>query len=397
MRAAIFFTAIAIFGSMVRADPAAPSYPYKLSAKMSGSQGQKSFSHWQHDILAIAGESLKRVPGGSGMRITEIKVKETDDGYEGVAIKESGFSPKPLYPPDQPERVFWFDISSLCFQTSNERTLTLRFMDAIDTYRLRYADGEGLHVEAIKLEAGSIDPVVVRDFKNLSLAEGDEVWQCNVITTSGARDGKLLWKNDIAMEGQPDAIESLGRVLRIHTTAGCTLMVLKETGEVLLYSPRVLKNDDPWLDIVSSYEAELANADQVKRYQAERLAWRQVGPKPAWVDDPSLRPSKVKLASHYPFIRAAALLEDRRSIPKLIDLVGNGFGLQQRAAAIAALEKINGDATAWNEAKHPGLFLGPVSMDRVYPKQNGIAEQEKWRAIFGLDDTDKSPPTTTTP
>lgn len=359
-------------------EPALPSYPYSLTVDLVKYQNGQSFSTFDHHVLAIRGASTKRVPGSSPYYFSVLTVEPIANGIDAIATEESHITAMPIYPKDRSERGFRFVLNSLRLPASGEQMLRVRFSDSTDIYRIRYENG--LHVEPVDLEGGSIEPTSFPRFRNINVIDGQDTYQCNPITTSATRKGALLWTNDIGMDGQPETLEVLEKVLLVRTTVGHTLYVLKETGEVVFYARAVLGGKDPWAEVMPYWLEDVANADSVVQRHRNAVEARERGES---IERPK-SPARFKHPNRYPYIRAAALLEDQRAIPLLIECVGDGFGLQEKAAAVAALEKINGNATPWKEARHPGLFLGAIAMDRVYPKENALAEQAKWRETFGI-------------
>ena len=352
--------------------------------------GRTSFTVFDHQVITLLGRSLKRVPGDTTCHIAEIKLESTPEGFAAVAVRESGITPMPMYPPERPERGFRITIRSLRLPPDGERLLRIRFKDATDTYRLRYVEGKGLLFDEVDLQTASsvsVDATFFHRFTRLTQKEDEYVWRCNPITTSATKNGELLWLNDIAMKGRPKTMAVLDKVLFVRTSTDHSFYVLKETGEVVFHSDKLLSGKDPWADVLPLWQEEMARAKEERHRLQEVSEWRKGGEKPAWIEKKRGKRPKGHRIAFYKYIRAAALLEERRAIPLLIQCIPGGSTLQEGAAAVAALEKINGNAGPWNEAGHPGIFLGDdvIPMNRVWPKENNLAEQAKWREIFGVE------------
>lgn len=309
----------------------------------------------KHSILNFSGGSLAKIPGDAVCYPVHMMISSTAHGIEAIAAKETALTPKPFYPQERSERFFQFDIRSLKLPPNGQIELSLNFKDATDVYVLRYREGQGLRLEAEDVHLGKIVMATVPEFVNLTQTEGKYVWQCNPLTISASKDGDPLWSKDTPMQGQPESISIVGKVLFIKTSRGHSFYVLKDTGELVFYDNSVMKGERPSDDI--------------------RALWRR---------DMGLTFSEREKRGFFRFIKAAVLLDDKESIPLLIQCVEDGQGLGEKCAAIAALEKFNGNPNLWPQTLPPpsSFFLKSVGMNRVFPENNAKAERKKWEEVF---------------
>jgi hypothetical protein len=157
------------------------------------------------------------------------------------------------------------------------------------------------------------------------------------------------------MQGQPEAISVLDKVLFVKTSAGHSFYVTKDLGELIFYDNSLMSGENPARDI--------------------RAIWRR---------DMGLTFSDREKRGFFRFIKAAVMLDDKESIPLLIECVEQAQGLGEKCAAIAALEKFNGDGKFWPESlpPPPSFFLKKVGIKRVFPADAAKAERQKWEEVF---------------
>jgi hypothetical protein len=223
----------------------------------------------------------------------------------------------------------------------------------MEVYSLRYREGEGLQLETVDSKFGEIDAANVREFVNITEIEGGHVWQCNPLTVTASKNGEFLWASDIPMQGQPESLSVLNNVLFIKTTGGHSFYVMKDTGELLLYADSVMLGKNALEDLLRLW----------------RIGFR----------DPVHR-------RLYRFIRAAVILNEKRSIPLLIKSIEAGQGVDVKCAAIAALEKFNGNPEYWPVHLPPppkwppqDTFLKRVGWNRAVAAKG---ERPRWERIF---------------
>jgi hypothetical protein len=84
------------------------------------------------------------------------------------------------------------------------------------------------------------------------------------------------------------------------------------------------------------------------------------------------------------------ILNDKSLIPLLFESIEKGFGLPDKCAAVAALEKFNGNPKLWLETPKlppPSYYLQAVGMNRVFPAEVARAERNRWERVFHDDIT----------
>lgn len=337
-------------------DPQVSAFDYELS--LASRPEGKTFLGIRSEskTLKVRVESVKKVPGGSIMYPVQVIVGNTPDGIDVNVAAESPFTPSSEPRAQElPERGFYFEINSLRLPDSELVPLRLRFKDATDVYGLRYSKGQGLSLESVDVGHGNIVAGKVPDFVNVKAVDGQRTYQCNPLTISATEADKPKWSTDVFMKGQPESISALNNVLFIKSTGGHSLYVMKDTGEILLYDSSVMSGKNPSDDVLALRESDmgLSFAEREKR-------------------------------GFFRFIKAAVLLDEKRSIPLMIRCVEDGFGLDEKCAAVAALEKFNGNPDLWpaNFPLPPSYFLNRVGMNRVFPARNAKAEREKWENVF---------------
>jgi hypothetical protein len=337
-------------------DPQVSAFDYELS--LTSRPEGKTFLGFRSEtkILKVRVESVKKVPGGSVMYPVRLVVANTPDGIDVNVATESPFTPSSdLRAREYPERGFYFEVKSLQLPENELVPFRLRFKDATDKYSLRYSKGQGLQLEAVDVKHGKIVASKVSDFVNMKTVDGQLTYQCNPLTISAIEAGKPKWSTDVAMRGQPEGIAVLDKVLFVKSTGGHSFYVMKDTGEILLYDSSVMAGKNPSDDVLALWERDMG------RTYAER-----------------------EKRGFFQFIKAAVMLDEKRSIPLMIRCVEDGFGLGEKCAAIAALEKFNGNPTLWPPKfpPPPSYFLKAVGMNKVFPEANAKAERAKWEKVF---------------
>jgi hypothetical protein len=84
------------------------------------------------------------------------------------------------------------------------------------------------------------------------------------------------------------------------------------------------------------------------------------------------------------FIYASVILDDRRSIPFLIDCIEKGDMVPVKSMAVAALEKFNGNPEYWKpiDPKTGTVNWAMVPWSRVMNADQRKLETEHWRKVF---------------
>jgi hypothetical protein len=305
--------------------------------------------------LRLTAESVERVPGDGAMSLVVVKKTVGDGLIDFAAIKQITLSGQPDYPPDKPAAMFRSEIHRLLL-VNDEVRLRLRFKHATHNYLIRYEAGKGLRLVPLAVtDSVLVVADLIPEFTVLTQTEAESTWRCNPLTTWATQGDKLLWSTDAPLEGQPKSMKIVGDVLFIVTTAGHSVYIRKDTGEVAFYDKSVLPGNDPMQEILELGRANMAFND--------------------------------KRRSLAPFIYAAVVLDDRRSIPFLIDCIGQGDGIPVRAMAIAALERFNGNPDLWEpKTNKPGTTRHQwVPTDRIFPRERSDAEIAKWREVFAAE------------
>lgn len=333
-------------------DATIAAFKYKLMLQFQPTQGYINRISTNANILRLRGESLARIPGEAPTQFVVVKTTIGHGVIDIAATEELGITAMPVYPKDKPASTFRSDMRKLCLSVNDDVQMRIRFRGATDHYVLRYADGQGLRLESIATVSGTADAKSVSEFKVLKRSDDEIEWHCNPLTMWATTGGKVLWSTDAEMEGQPKSMSVLDDVLFVTTTTDHSIYVRKDTGEIVFYDKSVLPGKNP--------------VDEILTLGRENMA----------IDGPRRSLSR--------FITAAVVLNDRRAIPFLIDCVEKGFGLPEKAMAIAALEKFNGNPEFWKPKNpKPGeMHLRWVGMGRVYPNENRQAEIAKWRKVF---------------
>ncbi|MEX2318159.1 MAG: hypothetical protein WD669_13455 [Pirellulales bacterium] len=352
----IFVCLLAVFHATLAFadDSQVTAFPYMLHmSSRSEWMRQVGAVRVEYKLLSFRGDSVARVPGSAKGHSVVIRASSTDEGVDLLATESVTYSPKPEYPRDKPETGFHFEIKSIVLSPEGMARLSLRFKDSTEDFRLRYIKDEGLRLEAVNAKFGDTASATVPEFVNLTATNGETLWQCNPLTISATKNGKVFWRADIPLQGRPEVLRELKKVLFVKSSAGHAYYILKETGELVLYDATAMAGNDPSDDLLKAWKDNLA------RTYAER---QKVG--------------------FFRFIRAAVLLNERRAIPLLIECIDKGEGLEEKCAAIAALEKFNGRPEFWVAKPGPSSFFKKVGMDRVFPAEAMKAEREKWEVIF---------------
>lgn len=334
-------------------EPAAAGFEYKLSIRALNIQGYVMQGHWSgvstnSTVLQLKGDSPKRVPGDANVRYLTMKSTAGKGLIDIVVTNESIESGMPDYPPDKPGASFRCELRSLIL-VNNEARVRIRFKDSTDYFRLRYEDGVGLHLETLSPEVQIVDGLVP-DFRVIEQARGDTTYYSNALTTWAMDGDKLLWSIDLPMEGQPDTMKVINKVVFITTTAGHSFYILRDTGAFVFYEESIMPGNDPIAEVLKLGRENMKFTDRRRRLER--------------------------------FITACVVLDDRRAIPFLIDCIENGNSLQPIAMAIAALEKFNGNPNLWSP-KNPKAGSSPlmiVGMDRA--EKDRDSEIAKWREVF---------------
>jgi hypothetical protein len=356
-----FFTAVPLLAADLDApfadlgklpDATVDLFKYKLFLQFQPSQGYINRISTKANILRLRGESLARIAGEAPTQLVNVKTTIGHGVIDIAATEVVRIAAMPAYPKDKPESMFRSEIRNLCLSGNDEVRVRIRFKDATDHYVLRYADGQGLRLDSIATVSGTTDAKSVPEFRVLKRSDDNIEWHCNPLTMWATTGGKVLWSTDAEMEGQPKTMSVLDDVLFVTTTADHSIYVRKDTGEVAFYNKSILPGKDP--------------VDEIVTLGRENMA----------LDGPRRSLSR--------FITAEVVLNDRRAIPFLIDCVEKGFGLPEKAMAVAALEKFNGNPEFWKpKNSKPGEnHLHWVGMWRVYPNENRKAEIGKWRKVF---------------
>lgn len=336
-------------------EPGVNAFKYEFSVR--------SYSAWtshfgvsvEYKVLEFRGESIERIPGDAAGYQVFMKVSGSTGGVTASAREEMEFVGHPEYPPDKPQRSFHFQPKSIQLTSAGEAGVRLKFKDATDDYLLRYVKGEGLRLEEVNARFGKIVTSTVPEFVILKRAAGRYVWQCSPFAISATKDGIPLWSSDIPMEGLPEVMSVLDEVLFIKTTSGHSFYVLRDTGELVFYDGRKMSGNDPSDDILALWQREI-----------------------------DLAPYDLVRRGYFRFIRASVMLNEKRAIPLLIECIERGRDLNEKCAAIAALEKFNGNPGLWSSDYRlpPSYFLKKVGMKRVFPTEARKAERKKWENLF---------------
>jgi hypothetical protein len=130
-----------------------------------------------------------------------------------------------------------------------------------------------------------------------------------------------------------------------------SLYFMKDSGELVFY-----------------WRGELAGKDPLgEALECARTVWTSA--------------AKPSLA---PFIRAIATLKNKRGAAFLIECIQKGFGVDEKAMAVAALERLNGNEQAWTAEYRAGRNIFQRAMyARVKDAAGQAAEVAKWSKVFG--------------
>ena len=342
-------------------EPRVSVFEYELTARSrDDSAGLFGFGV-AYTAFRIQCSSVEQIPGNEPFHSAQVTVASSRDGIDVVAVSESEFLGKPEYPKLKPKWWFSFDIKSLQLRPDGTAALNFRFKDVTEKYMLKYANGEGLTLEPVDAEHGKIVAGRFPNFSNVAETHDGILYQCNSLTISAVKDGKSVWSVDLPKIGRPESLKVLDKTLFVTTKGGQSFYVLRDTGEFLFFHGSVMAGGNPADDIRSIWQKELGMTFR----EREKRGYRR-------------------------FINAAVKLEDKNSIPLLIATIDNGQGLEEKCAAIAALEKFNGNKNAWPEPlpRDPSYFMRTIGMRRAYPDENRKSEIEKWKKIF-KDDLEK--------
>jgi hypothetical protein len=341
-----------LFKPLSAGESPVPAFPFRLSLR--------ARPHWTgyHDVpikrmvLDISGQSLNTIAGDSRYNIIEMRSQTGPGLIDLRAVRVSSLDPRPDYPPRRPEKIFSFDIASLSIPPDRPALIRLRFKDATELFALHFGADRNLRLMALHTSFGRVQAGSSVPFARLELRDGNRVYQWNPLTVSARADGRVLWERPLPAKGQPEAMRVVKKTLYGTTTDKHSFFLMPDNGELVFYDDSSLPGKDPVGEI-------LALGRKVMAGKGSR---------------------KIPCLSR--FIQALVTLEDKRAIPFLIDSVDKGFGLTEKASAVAGLEKFNGNSRLWPPRGGPE-WMGSL-MGRVYPGKAVKAEQEKWRRIFAM-------------
>ena len=183
---------------------------------------------------------------------------------------------------------------------------------------------------------------------------GEVRYVASALAASASRDGKTLWQTPLPMKGLPQSVQVGKVVLRVASDAEETLLLRRDTGEFVFRAVGKLPEGDAFEQVAALLK--LARVTGGRFPHVER------------------------------HIAALAALEDPRGAPLLIALIDEGFSPTQKALAVAALERLAGEAKLWRAAWSEYRAAGGVPRElflRVRNAQLRTAEVRKWRKRFG--------------
>jgi hypothetical protein len=312
---------------------------------------------WQEITLTV--RSTETVRGDDSVGFVEVSVRHRP-GLLDMTAKEVEFvvrnddRRKPA-----PAHTAYIRLRDLHMPADRPTYIRLRFRGADEYFALTFQRGRGLRLVPVKSRFGLVKGGRLADYDIRDVTEGTRLYRCDnqgIVAHDGAKE---LWNRRIPLKGAPKEFRVVGDTLFVSSTGGHSLYVRKRDGKIVYYHEGVLAGKDPWAEVL-----ELAR----ERYR---------------------RAEKDSGANLYQAIGAAALLNDKRAAPFLIECLDKGYGLSEKWWAVAALETLNGDPRYW-KAMREGQPWDPASPDeptegmdenRVY--KNLAAEVRKWEKVFG--------------
>lgn len=339
-------------------DPTVSGFLYKLSLQAANAQGYIIQGRMNGvttgaNVLRFRGESPERVPGAASANFVALKRTINNGLIDLAATEQYVGSGMGEHPPDKPAASFRFELRHLVF-INNEARLRIRFQGETRHFLLEYEDAKGLALRSLDA-GGSTELVVGGNFAMLRESGDGKTWYCNPLTTWAMDSSGLLWSTDVQMEGQPKTMKPVGDLLFVTTTAGHSFYIRKDTGELAFYYKSLMAGVDPMKEVLTIAEESLVLG--IPRRSLAR------------------------------FIYAGVILDDRRSIPFLIDCIEKGDTVPVKSMAIAALEWFNGNPEYWKplDAETGTVNWQMTPWSRIKTNDLRQAETVHWRKVFAKE------------
>jgi hypothetical protein len=321
-------------------------------------QNDDYFMQWEELLLTV--QSTKQMLSHHGSSRVEFSLRE---GPGLIDITATQVDSGPLNVGGDarmtPEKWFELPLKTLSFPKDRPVYLRLRFRDADEYYALTVEPGKGLRLVRVKANFGTIRNDSISKFTILEAREGERVFQCDNLSVFAREGQKTVWSRHIPLGGAPKEFRVVGKTLFVLSTEGHSLYVRKSDGKIIFYHDKPLAGKSPWDEILVIAQRDYTEAD----------------------------PWKGTELSGY--MASAALLEEKRAAPFLMECIEKGYGLTERWYAVAVLEHLNGNSVLWKQLREGQPWdpvdeeRGPWSIDRVYPDAAARAEVQKWEKVFG--------------
>jgi hypothetical protein len=333
--------------------------PFAFTISLGLEREQQYLLSWQTITLTVSATEM--VPWEVGTSPVEVNVGSRP-GLIDIATKtvrgpvESWARGKPV-----PARSLTVGLQDLHLPADRPAYLRLRFQDADEYFALTFEPGRGLRLAPVRSKFGKVKEDAIKEYNILAAADGRRIFRCD---NQGivAQDGeKNLWARRIPLEGAPKEFRVVGSTLFVSSTGGHSLYVRKSDGKIVYYHEGLLAGKAPWEEILA----------------AAQEAYRREGG----------RASSSGLLCKY--VGAAALLNEKRAAPFLIECLEKESGLTAKWWAVAALEHLNGNSGPWKDllegqpwdVRDGPARPGEVDYNRV---DKGLtAEVRRWEKVFG--------------
>lgn len=331
-----------------------PVEPFGFTISLESEQEHQYLMPWQAIILTV--QAAEMVRGEVGTSSVEVSVSRRPGLIDitAKAVRRPFESSEPCEP--VPAKSLRVRLQDLRLPADRPAYVRLRFRDADEYFALTFEPGRGLRLSPVKNKFGKVQGSAIKEYNILEAAEGTRAYRCDnqgIVARDGAKD---LWARRIPLKGAPKEFRVVGSTLFVSSTGGHSLYVRKGDGKIVYYHEGVLAGKAPWEEVL----------------EAAREAYRR-----------EVKEGDARLSR---YIGAAALLDEKRAAPFLIECLEKGYGLTERWWAVAALEHLNGNPEPWKglgegQPWDPLGRPGEVDYDRVY--KGLTAEVRKWEKVFG--------------
>jgi hypothetical protein len=157
---------------------------------------------------------------------------------------------------------------------------------------LTFKPEQGLRLVGIKNRFGKVQNSSIKEFGILEVKEGKRDYQCDNLRIVARGDQKDLWIRRIPLEGAPKEFRIVGETLFVLSSEGHSLYVRKNDGKIVFYHKGTLAGKAPWDEILEVAREAYRRGNQEK--------------------------GGVPMST---YIGAAALLEEKRAAPFLIECI----------------------------------------------------------------------------